>query len=132
VIVLDASVMIAILDGSDTHFQAAQRIFLGHTTERLVAHRMTVGETLIQPARAGRAPAAATALAMLGVGYLDEPDDPIELAKLRASSGLKLPDCIIVHAALRENAKLATFDARLGRAASEAGVLVVALDSQGV
>ena len=123
-IVLDANVMIAILDGSDAHYQAAQLIFLGHTTERLVAHRMTVGETLVQPARAGRAPAAAAALAMLGVGYLDEPDDPVELAKLRASSGLKLPDCIILHAALRERAKLATFDARLARVASGLGVQV--------
>ena len=125
VIVLDANVMIAILDGSDAHFQAAQHIFLGHTSERLVAHRMTVGETLIQPARAGRAPAAAAALAMLGVGYLNEPDDPVELATLRASSGLKLPDCIILHAALREKAKLATFDARLAAAAARFGVDVV-------
>ena len=124
-IVLDANVMIAILDGSDAHFQAAQGIFLGHTSERLVAHRVTVGETLIQPARAGRAPAAAAALAMLGVGYLDEPDDPVTLAELRASSGLKLPDCIILHAALREKAKLATFDARLAAAAARFGVDVV-------
>lgn len=124
-IVLDASVMIAILDGSDSHFQAAKQIFLGRTTERLVAHRMTVGEALVQPARVERAPAAAAALAMLGVGYLDEPDDPIELAKLRASSGLKLPDCIVLHAALREKAKLATFDARLAGAAARFGVDVV-------
>ena len=124
-IVLDASVMIAILDGSDAHFEAAQLIFLNHTTERLVAHRMTVGETLVRPARAGRAAAAAAALAMLGVGYLDEPDDPVELAELRASSGLRLPDCIILHAALREKAKLATFDARLGSVALGLGVPVV-------
>jgi predicted nucleic acid-binding protein len=69
---------------------------------------------------------------MLGVGYLDEPDDPIELATLRATSGLKLPDCIILNAAIRERAKLATFDTRLAKAASEAGVPVVALDSNPV
>jgi predicted nucleic acid-binding protein len=125
VIVLDANVLIAILDGSDAHFQAAQRIFLGHATERLVAHRVTVGETLVRPARAGRAAAAAAALAMLGVGYLDEPNDPVELAELRASSGLKLPDCIILHAALREKAKLATFDARLANVAAGLGLQVV-------
>ena len=124
-IVLDASVMIAILDGADTHFTAAQRVFLGHATERLAAHRLTVGEALVQPARAGRAVAAADALAMLGVGYLDEPDDPVTLAELRASSGLKLPDCVILHAAIREKAKLATFDARLANVASGLGVQVV-------
>lgn len=124
-IVLDANVMIAILDGSDAHFPAAQRFFLDRATERLVAHRMSVGETLVQPARAGRAPAAAASLAMLGVGYLDEPDDPVTLAELRASSGLKLPDCIVLYAALRERAKLATFDARLAVAAAQFGVDVV-------
>ena len=127
-IVLDANVMIAILDSSDAHFQAAQRIFLNHTTERLVAHRITVGETLVQPARAGRTAAAVAALAMLGVGYLDEPDDPAELAKLRASSGLRLPDCCVLYAAIREGANLATFDARLARVAAEAGVQVVAVE----
>ena len=131
-IVLDASVMIAILDSSDSHFETAQRIFLNHATERLVAPRMTVAETLVQPARVGRAPAAAAALAMLGVGYLDEPDDPLELARLRASSGLRMPDCLILYAAIRERAKLATFDTRLAKAASEAGVPVVALDSNPV
>jgi predicted nucleic acid-binding protein len=124
-IVLDASVMIAILDGADAHFPAAQRIFLGHTAERLVAHRMTVGETLVQPARAGRTSAAVAALAMLGVGYLDEPDDPVKLAELRASSGLRLPDCVILHAVLRDKAKLATFDVRLANVASGLGVPIV-------
>ncbi len=127
-IVLDANVMIAILDSSDAHFQAAQRIFLNHTTERLVAHRITVGETLVQPARAGRTAAAVAALAMLGVGHLDEPDDPITLAELRASSGLRLPDCVILHAALRDKAKLATFDARLASAAAGLGVTVVGIE----
>ena len=127
-IVLDASVMIAILDGSDAHFHAAQRIFLDHATERLVAHRLTVGETLVRPAHAGRARAAAASLATLGVSYLDEPNDPVELAELRASSGLKLPDCIILHAAIRDRAKLATFDTRLASVAEGLGVHVVGVE----
>ncbi len=124
-IVLDASVMIAILDGSDAHFPRAKDLFLRHTSERFAAHRLTLGETLVRPARVGRERAVAASLAMLGVGYLDAPDDPVELARLRADSGLKLPDCCVLHAALREKAKLATFDARLAAAASSVAVPLV-------
>ena len=131
-IVLDASVMIAILDGADSHFKASQRLFVDHATERLGAHRMTIAETLVRPAIAGRARAAAAALAMLGIGQLDEPDDPVGLAELRASTGLRLPDAVILNAAIRERARLATFDERLARAAVELGVTVVAVESNPV
>lgn len=125
VIVLDANVMIAVLDPQDSHFGAARRFFGVHTSERLAAHRLTMAEALVLAARSGREVAAAAAISALGVGRFDEPDDPIELARLRASSGLKLPDCIVLHAAIREKAKLATFDARLATAAARFGVEVV-------
>jgi predicted nucleic acid-binding protein len=124
VIVLDASVMIAILDSSDAHFTSAKRLFIGHAAERLAAHRLTVGEILVQAARAGRERAVAAALATLGVGYLDAPDDPVELARLRASTGLRMPDCCVLLAVMRDRAGLATFDSRLAGAARSLGVVV--------
>jgi predicted nucleic acid-binding protein len=132
VIVVDANVMIAVLDPQDSHFDLARRFFVAHASERLAAHRLTMAEALVLAAHGGSEVAAAAAISALGVGRFDEPDDPIELARLRASSGLKMPDCCVLYAALREKAKLATFDARLARAASEAGVPVVALTSRGV
>jgi predicted nucleic acid-binding protein len=128
VIVLDANVMIAILDSSDAHFAAAKALFLDHATERLVAHRVTLAETLVQPARAAREQAAAAALDALGVARLDEPDDPVGLARLRAESGLRMPDSLVLHAAIRESAKLATFDARLAEVAHRWRVPVVTAD----
>jgi predicted nucleic acid-binding protein len=125
VIVLDASVMIAVLDPLDAHFESARRLFVANTTERLAAHRLTVAESLVLATRVKRGPAAASALAALGVGYFDEPDDPMTLAELRATTGLRMPDCCVLHAALRERAKLATFDARLAAAASSVGVPLV-------
>jgi predicted nucleic acid-binding protein len=125
VIVLDASVMIAVLDPLDAHFEAARRLFLGTTSERLAAHRLTVAESLVLATRAEHGPAAASALAALGVGYVDEPDDPLALAELRATTGLRMPDCCVLHVALREKARLATFDAQLAGVASRFGVEVV-------
>jgi len=124
-IVLDASVMIAILDGSDVHFADAKRIFFDNAAERFVAHRVTLAETLVQPARGARESAMSNALDALGVGRLDEPDDPIELARLRADSGLRMPDSCVLHAAMRDRAKLATFDDRLAAAARQRGVIAI-------
>ncbi|MET0864138.1 MAG: PIN domain-containing protein [Nakamurella sp.] len=46
------------------------------------------------------------------------------LAELRATSGLKLPDCIVLHTALEQRAVLASFDNRLRRTAALHGVQV--------
>lgn len=51
-------------------------------------------------------------------------EQPLALAKLRASTSLKLPDCCVLVAAIETGATLATFDATLAKAASEHGVTV--------
>ncbi len=124
-IVLDASVLIAVLDGKDVHFAAAAEVFRSRQAERLIAHRLTLAETLVRASRTGEAMAAAQALAAFGVETRDALDDPIELADLRSRTGLKMPDCCVLDSALRERATLATFDARLASAARDVGVLVV-------
>ncbi|MDM4762466.1 type II toxin-antitoxin system VapC family toxin [Galbitalea sp. SE-J8] len=124
-IVLDASVMIAALDRTDAHFRRAKAILRSAGRERLVAHRITLAEVLVRPAGAGKDDAVASALDAMGVGRLDEPDDPRVLAQLRARHGLKMPDCCVLHAALRDGARLATFDERLAGAARAEGVAVV-------
>ena len=127
-IVLDANVMIAVLDPQDSHFGAARRFFVAHASERLAAHRLTMAEALVLAAHGGSELAAAVAISALGVARFDEPDDPLELARLRASSGLRMPDCCVLYAAIRERAKLATFDVRLAKAAAGLGVPVVEVE----
>ncbi len=124
-IVLDASVMIAVLDRDDAHFRAARDVFRAAAEQRVVAHRLTMAEALVLAARTKRTAAAAAALSGLGVGRLDEPDDPVELAELRATTGLRLPDACILLAARRDHAGLATFDRKLADAARVEGVAVV-------
>jgi predicted nucleic acid-binding protein len=128
VIVVDANVMIAVLDPQDSHFDRARRFFVANASERLAAHRLTMAEALVLAANGGREVAAAAAISALGVGRFDEPDDPIEVARLRASTGLRMPDCCVLYAAIRERAKLATFDAQLARAASGLGVPVLGVE----
>lgn len=125
VIVLDASVMIAILDADDAHFAAARDLFRANASQRLVAHRLTLAEALIQATRAQRGATVASALSGLGVERHSELDDPLELAEIRVRTGLKMPDCCVLGTAVRERASLATFDSRLADAARSLGVLVV-------
>ena len=128
-IVVDASVLIAFLNPRDAHSVAARALFTTSVGERHVAHRLTIAEALVGAAQANMAQAVARALDSIGVGRLDEPDDPVDLAEIRARTGLKLPDACVLLAATRDAAQLATFDSRMARAARDAGVPVVGIAS---
>lgn len=128
-IVIDASVMIAFLNPRDAHSTAARTLFAAATRERLAAHRLTIAEALVGAAQANMTHAVARVLDHIGVGRLDEPDDPVDLAELRARSGLKMPDACVLLAARRDGARLATFDARMARAARHEGIPVMGFTS---
>ncbi|WP_433674730.1 type II toxin-antitoxin system VapC family toxin [Microbacterium gorillae] len=124
-IVLDASVMIAVLDRTDAHFPEARELFENHADERLLAHRVTITEVLVRPMRVGRGAEAVDALRDLGIESIDELDEPAALASLRARSGLKLPDCCVLLAGRRLGAAVATFDDRLRQAVLENGLIAL-------
>lgn len=109
-IVLDANVMIAALDSSDAHSGTAWQLLRTAADERVVAHRLTIAEALVRAAGAERGAEAAAVLDEIGVGRLDEPDDPVELATIRARTGLRMPDCVVLLAARRDQAAVATLD----------------------
>ena len=50
--------------------------------------------------------------------------EPLRLAELRATTGLKLPDCCVLDIAIHHQAHLATFDDALAAAARQRGVPV--------
>ena len=96
VIVLDASVLIAHLDGRDAHHERARLLIAESGAESLGASQITLAETFVAPARAAGWRTLA-ALDRLGVTELPlGNDDGARLAHLRADTGRKLPDCCVL------------------------------------
>lgn len=127
-ILLDANVLIAFLDSADVHHDRAKALLLTETDEELAASSLTLAEVFVGPVRAGRGPQVVDAIRDLAVRAIALPDEPLDLATLRARTGLRMPDCCVLSAALSSGARLATFDARLARAAVQEGVPVVDMD----
>jgi predicted nucleic acid-binding protein len=120
VIVLDASVLIAHLDSTDSHHAAARRLLEESDGTPLAASAITLAETLVSPARQGRLTDAESALRRLGVEELTIGGNAAaRLATLRAGTGLKMPDCCVLLAALDREATLASFDSSLLASARE-------------
>lgn len=124
-IVLDASVLIALLDPDDAHHDRAALLLRSRAGGEFFASPVTLAEFLVGPTRAGVGMVghARSTLGALDVRpvSLDE-SSPFELAELQVSTRLALPDCCVLHAALRSGAAVATFDTRLQRAATELGL----------
>ena len=122
-IVLDASVLIAHLDARDTLHAQAEEALLSIASAPFAASPLTVAEVLVGPARAGRLDDAVAALRTIGLAEVPlTPTASARLAELRASSGLKLPDCCVILAAETSHAEaVLTFDRRLEVEAARLG-----------
>lgn len=84
---------------------------------------LTVAEALVHPTRAERQDAAMTALLRIGVRIIAlEESDASELARVRTSYKLRMPDAVALHTAIRTGSELATFDDALAVVAGRAGV----------
>lgn len=125
-IVLDASVVIAHLSSRDAHHALAVEFFRRHATTSFSMHPLTMTEVLIGPARIGRSEAAELALASLGIEEWTPPKgSAARLARIRVESGMKLPDCCVLDAAIAQQAAIATFDEAVAEAARALGIMVV-------
>lgn len=124
-IVLDASVLIAHLDERDTHHERASRLLAETGAEPLGASTITLAETLVAP-RATGPPGRRTCgprstrrrRASLADGA------PGQLARLRAETGCKLPDCCVLLAAREHGGTVASFDSALVNAANTLGLRI--------
>ena len=125
-IVLDASVIIAMLRPADAHHERARSILDQHAADGFLAHTVTLAEVLVDPVRLGRGAQRLADLRTMGVHVLTaDANEPLQLAELRATTGLRLPDCCVLLAATRGPSALATFDDRLAKAAATLGLRVV-------
>jgi predicted nucleic acid-binding protein len=117
-IVADASVLIAWLDDRDEHHSAAIEVIAA--VERFFVHPLTLAEVLVHPARTGRERDVLSRLEAVGMVLSSRPLDPVALAKLRASTKLKMPDCVALACARDHGLDVATFDDAL-RVAADSG-----------
>jgi predicted nucleic acid-binding protein len=118
VIVLDASVLIAFLDGDDSHHAAAEQFLTEVIDDGLAVNSLTLAEVLVAPVRDGRLNGALAALQALEVQELAFPaNTAVRLAQLRADTRLKMPDCCVLLAAEEAAASVASFDDRLAQTA---------------
>ncbi len=124
--IVDASVLVAHLDERDAHNDAATRLLLDGAGDELAASPITLAEVLVGPARAERLVEAQTILDALSVREIALGADAApRLARLRAQTGLKLPDCCVLLAAGDAQERVvATFDERLAAAARRIGLVV--------
>lgn len=122
-IVLDASVLIALFGRSDAHNERSRSFFEKHVAEGFVVHPLTLTEVLVGGARLGKLHQLNRDIHAMGVEVAQpDSDEPLLLAEIRNSTGLKLPDCCVLVTALRLSAPLFTFDAQLARVAAAQGL----------
>lgn len=120
--ILDSNVVIALLNPADAHHNRAAGLLVEVPEEDLHIPAVTLGEALVWHVRAGTGERALEVLEDLGLSVIESKEDPLELARVRAESGLRMPDCIVLHHALTRGEALATMDERLARAVMERGL----------
>jgi predicted nucleic acid-binding protein len=123
VIVLDASVLIAFLDPSDALHGEAVSSMLELGSRRLLVSPITHAEVLVGPARSETLASTRAALSALGVTEVALPADAApQLAGLRATTALKLPDCCVLLAARQSGSAVLSCDRRLASVAATLGL----------
>lgn len=125
-IVLDASVLIGFIFDQDAHHAAAVALLRDEAGNAFGVSPVTLAEALVAPTRLGRVAAAERMLVEIGVTEIPLPRDAaLQLAELRVESGLKMPDCCVLLAAITSNGAVATFDSRLNSVATSRDIRVL-------
>lgn len=124
-IVADANFVIALLKPNDIHHSWASDVFEAAGGDPIGISALNLAESLVHPYASGVGVEFEEDLAELEIevfGIL--PEHATDLAKLRAETGLRMPDSVALDAALRCGGRLCTADARLAKVARERGLTV--------
>jgi predicted nucleic acid-binding protein len=125
-IVLDASVLIGYLDANDAHHVRAERLLSREADDDFAVNSLTLGQALVAPTREGRLDTVQAALRDLEVRELGFPGHAaVRLAQIRCATGCRMPGWCVLVAAEEARARIASFDARLIRAAESRKLVVV-------
>jgi predicted nucleic acid-binding protein len=122
-LILDASVLIGLLDSADTHHDRAIDDVEGADREgrQLLLPASAYSETLVAFARARRLEEARRAITPMGITIVSLTDTIAErAAELRARpTRLRLPDAIVLATAQEMGGSLLSYDRRLSRLAGK-------------
>jgi len=122
-LILDASVLIGLLDVADSHHDSAvdEVEAADQADTRLLTPASAYSEALVSFARAGRVADAREAIAAMGISVEPLTAAIAELAaELRSShERLRLPDAIVLATALYLSARLLTYDDQLSGIAAK-------------
>ena len=122
-LILDASVLVGLLDTADTHHDRAIDDVEGADREgrQLLLPASAYSETLVAFARARRVEEARRAIAAMGITIVSLTDTIAErAADLRARhTRLRLPDAIVLATAQEMGGSLLSYDRRLSQLAGK-------------
>jgi predicted nucleic acid-binding protein len=125
-VTLDASLVIAHLNPHEPHHDVVTAYLQTVKDRGFVMHPINLAAVLTGGVRTGRGQEMLTDLQNIGVREADLPaGQPLRLATLRATTGLKIPACCALETALATTSPLATVDERLAKAARDHRVAVV-------
>lgn len=126
-IVIDASVLIALVNSADAHHAWAKQFFTDTLDDDLCISALTLAEVLVHPLRHGIGSEFLESISGMGLVVHDITGaQAARLADVRVRSGLKMPDAAVLHLAIEAGTTLATLDSQL---AGQAKALNVALYS---
>lgn len=127
-IVADASWIIALRDPADGHHGDAVAVNETTADQEILLHPLTLAECLVAPAKLGDLDDAARKLRAAYEIIDVDIHAPERWARLRAHAGLRLPDAIVLDAALAHGATaILTFDDNLAAAATKRNIAINSL-----
>lgn len=124
-VVLDASALIALYSSKDINHLWAIGFFKQTLDRELSMNVLNYSECLVHPIRAGKLDQFSAGVAGLGVEVVQiVSSDASSLAQLRAGTGLRMPDVLVLHQAKNLGAAVATTDQQLAKVARDLGIEV--------
>ena len=124
-IVLDASVLIGYLDAGSAQHDRAAALLTREIDDDFAVNLLTLVEILVAPTRTGQRDTVLGILDDLGVQTLPfRAGSAVTLAQLRVETQLRMPHCCVLLSARDQQARLASFDARVVTAARDLGIVI--------
>jgi predicted nucleic acid-binding protein len=118
-VILDSSALIALYSNHDKHHDWAMKMFMETIEFQLAMPVLTYAEALIHPLRSGKKKEFQAGIRGLGIEISSIPHESVDqIAELRASTKLRMPDVVVLSEAMNTSSAIATTDQLLAKTAS--------------